>query len=247
LELFIVIQLTLSWILLYIFCRKNLLVLGLTPLTKRVFQVMIGFLSFGVICTIILLIDSTLTNTQWKLNPDLTYQLILNLLWWDTKSVIFEELLFRGALLYIAIHKLGARKGIILSAIGFGIYHWFTYGVIGDIALMAFVFIFTGIPGLVFAYAFEKTKSLALPFGLHLGWNFTNNTIFSKGSWHNDGILLPIEGVNDMQMILGMFPLNDFINLIFSNLLVPLLTFLILSYIYTNRKQEANNKEFLIK
>lgn len=31
------------------------------------------------------------------------------------------------------------------------------------------------------AWAFSKTKSIMLPFGLHLGWNFVHNTIFSKG------------------------------------------------------------------
>jgi membrane protease YdiL (CAAX protease family) len=46
---------------------------------------------------------------------------------------------------------------------------------------MIFVFIGTGLMGYGWAWAFAKTKSIMLPFGLHLGWNFTYNTIFSKG------------------------------------------------------------------
>ncbi len=52
---------------------------------------------------------------------------------WNINSVLFEELLFRGYLLYKAIEWLGARKGCFLSAIAFGVYHWFSYGVIGNV------------------------------------------------------------------------------------------------------------------
>jgi membrane protease YdiL (CAAX protease family) len=46
------------------------------------------------------------------------------------KSALTEDLAFRGALLYILIKKIGVQKGFFLSAITFGIYHWFSYGMI---------------------------------------------------------------------------------------------------------------------
>ena len=46
---------------------------------------------------------------------------------------------------------------------------------------MVLVFIGTGLMGYAWAWAFSKTKSIMLPFGLHLGWNFVYNSIFSKG------------------------------------------------------------------
>ncbi len=46
---------------------------------------------------------------------------------------------------------------------------------------MLVVFIVTGFMGYVFAIAYAKTKSLILPFGLHLGWNLVNHNIFSNG------------------------------------------------------------------
>ncbi len=73
------------------------------------------------------------------------------------------------------------NKGILISAIAFGIYHWFSYGVLGNVMAMILVFIGTGLMGYAWAWAFAKTKSIMLPFGLHLGWNFIYNTIFSKG------------------------------------------------------------------
>jgi membrane protease YdiL (CAAX protease family) len=95
--------------------------------------------------------------------------------------VLYEELIFRGALLYILIKKLGVKAACILSAIGFGIYHWFTSGAMGNPWQMIFIFLMTGIWGVMFAVAFAKTRSLYLPVGLHFGWNFVNIVIFSQG------------------------------------------------------------------
>jgi hypothetical protein len=46
---------------------------------------------------------------------------------------------------------------------------------------MTYVFASTGIWGLMFAFAFSRTKSLYLPTGLHMGWNLFNIVIFSQG------------------------------------------------------------------
>jgi hypothetical protein len=115
------------------------------------------------------------------LNENISGAIVFESFFWDVKSVFTEELIFRGALLYILIQKLGSRKAVLVSAIAFGIYHWFSYGVLGNVVAMIFVFIGTGLMGYAWALAFSKTKSIMLPFGLHLGWNFVHNTIFSKG------------------------------------------------------------------
>ncbi len=89
---------------------------------------------------------------QWELNPRLTANLILTGVWWNIKSVFFEELIFRGVLFYILIKKLGPVKAIIMSAVAFGIYYWFSHGVIGNPVPMAITFVITGTMGLVYAY-----------------------------------------------------------------------------------------------
>ncbi|MFD1079714.1 CPBP family intramembrane glutamic endopeptidase, partial [Longispora fulva] len=88
---------------------------------------------------------------------------------------------FRGALLYMAIHILGKRNAMWLSAIVFGIFHWFSYNIFGDIVQMIYVFLLTGVSGYVFAYAYTETGSLYLPIGLHFGWNLLSIVIFSQG------------------------------------------------------------------
>lgn len=173
--------LAISWILLHFIEKKNLSILGLFPLPKRMKQFLAGFLVTSILCFLNLHLESCLKTSTWKLNENITSSILLKSFWWDFKSVLTEELVFRGALLYILIQKIGSQKGIIISAIAFGVYHWFSYGIIGNLMPMIIVFTGTGLMGYAWAWAFSKTKSIMLAFGLHFGWNFTYNTIFSKG------------------------------------------------------------------
>lgn len=185
----ILIILVISWALLYLAERKSLLVLGIVPNRKRLQQLGIGFLLTSLLCLSVQFLEINLKSTKWLLNKKIEVNLILRMLFWDLKSVITEELIFRGALIYILIQKLSKLKGIIISSIAFGIYHWFTFEILGSIIPMIVVFIGTGLMGYAFALSFSKTKSIAMPIGLHLGWNFTINTIFSNGPLGN-GIIL---------------------------------------------------------
>jgi membrane protease YdiL (CAAX protease family) len=87
---------------------------------------------------------------------------------------------------------------------------------------MIYVFVSTGIMGLVWAYAFSKTKSMALPIGLHLGWNIIYNSVFSKGPWGDT--LLILEPTEDSIMLTGAISL---INFIMPTVLVPLFIWIV--------------------
>jgi hypothetical protein len=134
----------------------------------------------------------------WRLNPSVDAALIVRSLRWNVNSVAYEELLFRGYLLYQVIRRLGTRRGVLLGAAAFGVYHWFSYGVIGNPVMMAFIFAFTGAFGLMLALAFARTKSIALPFGLHLGWNLVSYLGFSAGPL-GLGLLVPGNGAARME------------------------------------------------
>lgn len=177
----ILVAIGISWLLLYLIEKKNILALGFLPIGKRLIQFLIGFLITGILCVLDQFLESYLKSSTWILNENITGGIILKSFWWDVKSVLTEELIFRGALLYILIQKIGSRKSILISAIAFGVYHWFSYGVLGNVMAMILVFIGTGLMGYAWAWAYSKTKSIMLPFGLHLGWNFIYNTIFSNG------------------------------------------------------------------
>jgi membrane protease YdiL (CAAX protease family) len=177
----ILIELALSWIIVWIAEKKNLSVLGLNVTAPR-FK---GFALFFFIATVGCLLETFLRIVFFKehyvTNPQLSFMLVLKGLWWNTKSVLYEELIFRGVLLYILIKRLGITKAILISAIAFGAYHWFSFNLLGNWVAMIYVFIITGIMGLILAYAYAKTLSMYIALGFHLGWNFVNGFVFSRG------------------------------------------------------------------
>jgi uncharacterized protein len=177
----LIVELILSWILLWLFSKSNLLVLGISPTKPRIYNFLIGFLIASVVCFVYYWSIAGLTSSHLEVNRDYGVSKFFKSSWWVLNSVLYEELIFRGALLYIAIQKLGTRNACILSAVAFGIYHWFSYGAFGNISQMLIIFIMTGTWGLMFAFAFAKTKSMYLPIGLHFGWNLVNTVVFSQG------------------------------------------------------------------
>jgi len=177
----LLIELIISWLLLWLFDKTNLSVLGIAPIQSRVYYFILGFVVASAFCTLYYGSIASLTGNYFIINKDFTFTLFLKSSWWTLKSVLFEELIFRGALLYIAIKKLGISKACMISAIAFGIYHWFSFGAFGNPVQMLIIFGMTVIWGLMFAFAYAKTNSLYLPIGIHLGWNLIFNVVFSKG------------------------------------------------------------------
>lgn len=175
------IQLAISWLLLWFFDKSNLSALGFNPTKERLLHFIFGFLIAALCFTIYCLTTTYLTNSHWALNGEYTAWDFMASLWWTINSVLFEELIFRGALLYILIKKIGIKKACLISSMAFGIYHWFSFGVLGNPIQMIYVFFSTGLWGFMYAFSFTKTKSLYLPIGLHLGWNLFNIVIFSQG------------------------------------------------------------------
>ena len=174
-------ELAISWLLLWLIEKRNLSALGLKPTRQRISGFVIFFLLTAFLCSTQFLMRMLIAHEQWQLNPALSLNLVLEGTWWNLMSVIYEELIFRGAILYILICRIGAIKAIIISSIAFGIYHWFSFNQLGDYTQMTFTFFITGIFGLLLAYAFFKTSSMFVPIAIHLGWNLVHGFIFSQG------------------------------------------------------------------
>jgi uncharacterized protein len=177
----LLVQLALSWLIVWAYDRKDLRVLGLWPTATRLRDLAGFFLLTSGLCASGFLMRRVFGGQDWEVNPNLTPSIVFEGLWWHLRSVLFEELIFRGVLLYILIQKLGAIKAILISAAAFGIYHWFSFGILGNIQQMILVFFITGLMGIVYAYGYVKTFSLYLPIGIHLGWNFTQSFVFPGG------------------------------------------------------------------
>lgn len=83
-----------------------------------------------------------------------------------------EELLFRGYLLQSLAEGIGKVWATVIMSIPFGILHFFNEGgtAVGAIA--------TGVAGILLCIAYFRTRSLWLPIGIHITWNFTMSWIF---------------------------------------------------------------------
>lgn len=177
---------------------KTLRVLGFNLPALRAREFGLGFLVTGIAAAVQQLGSAWAAGDAWRRNPALTGELVLRQLRATINSVLFEELLFRGYLLYLAMRLLGPRRGVWLSAAAFGLYHWFTFGVLGNPRAMLYVLVLTGAFGAMCALAFARTQSIAAPIGLHLGWNFVSYVIFSAGPL-GAGLLLPASGAARMK------------------------------------------------
>lgn len=186
--------------IIYILEKRNIFKQWLQPASTRTKEFSIGLLLAAIFCVLSKLAVSQLSGSGWMVSKSISVNKVVFSILYDLNSVLSEELLFRGVLLYLLIKYLTPQKGIVISAIVFGIYHWFSLGVFGNLMAMLVVFLVTGLMGFVFATAYEKTKSIMLPIGIHLGWNWISNTVFSGGP-NGIRILEPtnvirLEGVN---------------------------------------------------
>ncbi len=84
-----------------------------------------------------------------------------------------EELLFRGFLLQALAEGTNKIVAALLLSLPFGILHFFNEGgtLVGAIS--------TGLAGLMLCIAYFRTRSLWVPIGMHITWNFANSWILS--------------------------------------------------------------------
>ncbi len=218
----IIVQLLLSWFIIWLYEKGNLSVLGLFPTAARVRDFFLFLVVTMLSCSSGFFLRMYFGQEQWGLNPAFTWQLLLDGAWWNIKSVLFEELIFRGVLFYILIRLLGATWAMIISSAAFGVYHWFSFGILGNPAQMIMVFFITGAAGLLYAYGFVKTGALYATIAIHFGWNFTKGFIFSEGSIGNGILVLakPAPKVDVSYFIYYLVILTPFVLYFLMNFLV---------------------------
>lgn len=90
-----------------------------------------------------------------------------------------EELAFRGYIFQRVEWSLGTRGGLALMSLLFALAHLPNPGMEGWTGVLAFLNIF--LAGAILGLAYLGTRSLALPMGLHLGWNWCQGALLGFG------------------------------------------------------------------
>ena len=92
---------------------------------------------------------------------------------------LFEETLFRGFLFQRLVDGIGVWCAQILVALLFAIGHWGNPGMNGVTEVVATLDL--GLGAVMLGLAWLRTRSLALPIGLHLGWNWMQGNVLGFG------------------------------------------------------------------
>lgn len=101
---------------------------------------------------------------------------------------LFEEALFRGFVFQRLVDGMGAPFALVSLALLFAASHWGNPDMDGVAMVVASVEIFLG--ALLLGLAWLRTRSLALPVGIHLGWNWAQGHLlgfdvsgFGQAGW----------------------------------------------------------------
>jgi len=170
--------LAISWLLIWLFEKGNLSVLGFKPTKRRIKYFTVLFIVSVVCSSSAFLLRNCFAKEVYMLNPMRSFISFSTEVWHQFRSVLTEELLCRGVVLYILIKKTGPKWAVLISSVIFAGLHWINDGVWGDSSQMIIVFSFTFFMGLLLAFSYAKTFSLLIPFAIHFGWNMTQNFIF---------------------------------------------------------------------
>lgn len=104
---------------------------------------------------------------------------------------LLEELLFRGFVFQRLVDGLGRWPALLAMALLFALAHWGNPGMDGP--TLAWATVDTVLGALLLGLAYLRTGSLALPIGIHFGWNWAQGALlgFDVSGFGQAGWLLP--------------------------------------------------------
>ena len=107
-------------------------------------------------------------------------------------AALMEENLFHGFVFQRLLDGLGNWPAQIVLASIFTLAHWDNPGMEGSTEMVASLDLFLG--AVLLGLAYLRTRSLALPVGLHLGWNWTQGYVlgFGVSGYEHAGWLQPV-------------------------------------------------------
>jgi membrane protease YdiL (CAAX protease family) len=141
----------------------------------------LGFLLFAAVMGVLFAVG-VYHPSGWGTGAQLAHGLFLAVL-----AGVMEEILFRGLLFRLSARVVGTWGALLFTSALFGLAHaanpGATFSSSAAIALEA---------GTLLGAAYAATQRLWLPIALHIGWNFTEGSIFSmsvSGTGTREGLL----------------------------------------------------------
>lgn len=116
---------------------------------------------------------------------------------------LFEEGVFRGYLFQRLTQGAGFFIAQLIMALFFGLAHWGNPGMHGATLLWATLDI--SLASVLLGFCWKRTGSLALPIGLHLGWNWAQGSLLGFGVSGTDpaGFFKPVFAAGKPEWLSG--------------------------------------------
>lgn len=195
-----------DWVLVVLFGLSLLATWACTHLRKEPFtsvgfqlnrrwarELATGILLGGGVMVLGALLVGLFGGVTWEIHPVGSLRLAAMGFGVFTLVALWEENLFRGFLFQRLVEGLGVWPTQLLLAVFFALSHWGNPGMQGATKVWASLGI--GLAAIFLGLAYLRTRSLALPVGIHLGWNWTQGDLLGfgvSGTVERPGLLRPI-------------------------------------------------------
>lgn len=147
------------------------LALGTRWLRHALFGIVFGGITMAVVASCI----AAAGGVRFHLDPAHGLTALAIGAWSFAGVALFEELLFRGFVFQRLVDGTGPLIAQLSMAILFAVAHWDNPGMEG--ATQVWATLDTALGAILLGLAFLRTGSLALPIGIHFGWNWMQGSV----------------------------------------------------------------------
>ena len=170
----VVFLLGVTWICLRL-RRQRLADVGLRMDAAWARQLLAGIALGGVEMLAVAALILLAGGVRFELDPARALAALAHGAWLFAWAAVIEELLFRGFVFQRLVDGLGALPALLLMAALFALGHWDNPGMEDGTRVVAVLD--TALAGFMLGLAWLRTGSLALPLGIHFGWNWTQGSL----------------------------------------------------------------------
>jgi len=153
--------------------------LGFRPGWRWAFECLAGVVSGILVILATALVVRGMDGFHWERTPGIGVRQLLSAVWPLLGVAFSEEIFARGYPFQRLVEGAGPWVGQLVLAGLFALIHWGNPGMHG--ATKAWATLNIGLAAILLGFCYLRTQSLALPIGLHLGWNWAQGSLLGFG------------------------------------------------------------------
>ncbi len=159
--------------------QEPLPTLGLAPALRWAREFSLGAAGGLTLMLLVAVAILAFHGFHWQRGTETGWRDLLQGLWLYLAVAVNEELLFHGYPFQRLAKGTGTWISLGLIGLWFAQAHWDNPGMAGATKIWATLNIF--LAGLLLGLAYLKTRRLAMPMGIHLGWNWAQGSLLGFG------------------------------------------------------------------